>query len=118
MTQVAIQQALELAIQHHQAGRLPEAGRLYPQILTLQTTKPKFIGSEPGPSRLASAWLRLNDPRGGGGVTLVPLAIYFKVGRPKLELGVGRGKRQHDKRESIRKKEMDREVRRAMTHRQ
>jgi len=52
------------------------------------------------------------------GVTLIPLSIYFKDGRAKLELGVGRGKRQHDKRESIKKKEIDREVRRAMTHRQ
>ena len=51
------------------------------------------------------------------GTTLVPLAIYFKGGRAKVEIGVGRGKQQHDKRDAIRKKEMDREVRRAMTHR-
>jgi SsrA-binding protein len=51
------------------------------------------------------------------GVTLIPLAIYFKEGRAKLELGVGKGKREHDKRDSIRKKEMDRELRRAMTRR-
>ena len=61
---------------------------------------------------------KLSDASAERGVTLVPLAIYFKGGRAKLELGVGRGKRQHDKRESIKKKEMDREVRRAMTHRQ
>jgi len=52
------------------------------------------------------------------GATLVPLAIYFKEGRAKLELGVGRGKKQHDKRETIKRKEMDRELRRVMTHRQ
>ncbi len=52
------------------------------------------------------------------GVTLVPLAIYFKNGRAKLELGVGQGKRQFDKRETIKRKELDREVRRAMSHRQ
>ena len=50
--------------------------------------------------------------------TLIPLAIYFKDGRAKLELGVGKGKQQHDKRATIKRKEMDREVRRAMTHRQ
>src|SRR5579862_9790425 len=51
--------------------------------------------------------------------TLIPLAIYFKEGRVKVEIGVARGKQQHDKRDSIRKKEMDRDVRRAtMTHRQ
>jgi SsrA-binding protein len=52
------------------------------------------------------------------GVTLIPLAIYFKDGRAKLELGVARGKHEHDKRQSIKRKEQDREMRRAMTHRQ
>jgi SsrA-binding protein len=52
------------------------------------------------------------------GVTLIPLAIYFKDGRAKLELGVARGKKQHDKRETIKRKEADRELRRVMTHRQ
>jgi SsrA-binding protein len=52
------------------------------------------------------------------GVTLIPLAIYFKDGRAKLELGVAKGKKQHDKRETIKQKEMDRELRRVMTHRQ
>jgi SsrA-binding protein len=51
------------------------------------------------------------------GTTLIPLAIYFKNGRAKIEIGVARGKQQHDKRDAIRKKEMDRELRRAMTHR-
>ena len=52
------------------------------------------------------------------GTTLIPLAIYFKGGRAKVEIGVGHGKQQHDKRDAIRKKEMDREIRRAMSHRQ
>src|SRR5262245_20146963 len=41
------------------------------------------------------------------GTTLIPLAIYFKDGRAKLELGVARGKQQFDKRATIKKKEMD-----------
>jgi SsrA-binding protein len=52
------------------------------------------------------------------GTTLVPLAIYFKDGRAKVELGIARGKQQYDKRASIKKKEQDREMRRAMSHRQ
>ncbi len=52
------------------------------------------------------------------GTTLVPLSMYFKDGRVKVEIGVGRGKQQHDKRQSIKQKELDREVRRAMTVRQ
>ena len=51
------------------------------------------------------------------GVTLIPLAIYFKGGRAKVEVGVARGKQQHDKRDTIKKKEMDRDLRRAMSQR-
>jgi len=51
------------------------------------------------------------------GHTLVPLKLYFTSGRAKLLLGVGRGKKSHDKREAIAerdaKREMDRERRRA-----
>lgn len=51
------------------------------------------------------------------GTTLIPLAIYFKDGRAKIEIGVARGKQQHDKRAAIRKKEQDRELRRATMRR-
>src|SRR5690242_10646129 len=51
------------------------------------------------------------------GTTLIPLAIYFKDGRAKVEIGVARGKQHHDKRDAIRKKEMDRELRRATSRR-
>lgn len=52
------------------------------------------------------------------GTTLIPLAIYFNDdGRAKVELGVARGKQRHDKREAIKRKEQDRELRRAMTQR-
>src|SRR3954453_14086044 len=61
---------------------------------------------------------RLADATKVKGTTLIPLAIYFKDGRAKLELGVARGKQQHDKRATIKEKEMDRELRRqTMTHR-
>lgn len=52
------------------------------------------------------------------GTTLIPLAIYFKDGRAKVELAVARGKQRHDKRASIKRKEQDREIRRATTQRQ
>lgn len=51
------------------------------------------------------------------GTALIPLALYFKEGRAKIELGVGRGKKMHDKRDSIRKKEQERDLRRMMSHR-
>lgn len=61
---------------------------------------------------------KIAEASGVKGTTLVPLAIYFKEGRAKLELGVATGKQQYDKRATIRKKEQDRELRRqTMTHR-
>jgi len=51
------------------------------------------------------------------GVTLIPLAIYFKNGVAKVELGVARGKQQHDKRQAIRKREQERELRRMTSRR-
>jgi len=48
------------------------------------------------------------------GVTMVPLALYFKRGLAKLEVGLARGKREFDKRESIKKRENDRDLRRRM----
>ncbi len=44
--------------------------------------------------------------------TLVPLKIYFKSGKVKLQLALARGKRQYDKRESIRKRDEQREMER------
>ena len=51
------------------------------------------------------------------GLTLVPLALYFKDGRAKVEIGVGRGKRAYDKRQSLAKREADREAARALGRR-
>lgn len=48
------------------------------------------------------------------GLTLVPTRLYFKNGRIKLELAVGKGKKLYDKRETERKRESDREVRAMM----
>jgi SsrA-binding protein len=48
------------------------------------------------------------------GLTLVPLRIYIKHGIAKMELGLGRGKKQYDKRDAIARRETDREVERAL----
>jgi SsrA-binding protein len=61
---------------------------------------------------------RLANETSENAVTLIPLSIYFKDGRAKVELGVAKGKQQHDKRATIKRKEMDRDLRRVtMTHR-
>ncbi len=44
------------------------------------------------------------------GLTLIPLKVYLKKGRIKLELGVCRGKALHDKRETLKKKAVDRDL--------
>jgi SsrA-binding protein len=48
------------------------------------------------------------------GLTLIPLTVYFIHGRAKVELALARGKHRHDKRETIRRREQDRETQRAM----
>jgi len=48
------------------------------------------------------------------GLTLIPLKLYFKDGRAKVELALARGKRQYDKRQAIRKRESDRDLKRIM----
>jgi SsrA-binding protein len=52
------------------------------------------------------------------GLTLVPVTLYFRRGRAKVELALARGKHQHDKRETIKRREHDRETQRIMRRHQ
>ena len=51
------------------------------------------------------------------GLTLIPLRLYFKKGRVKAELGLARGKKLYDKRETMRKRAVQREVERSLKSR-
>lgn len=51
------------------------------------------------------------------GFTLVPTSLYFKDGRAKVEVAIGRGKQLHDKRQSLKKAEAKREMERAVRRR-
>lgn len=51
------------------------------------------------------------------GFTLIPLGMYFKDGWAKVELGIARGKQMHDKRETQKKADADRQIRQAMGRR-
>ena len=51
------------------------------------------------------------------GLTLVPLELYFKNGRAKVALALGKGKKEHDKREDLAKKDAEREIARAVSRR-
>jgi len=48
------------------------------------------------------------------GLTLIPLELYFKKGKAKVALALGKGKKLHDKRETARQRDADREVARAL----
>jgi SsrA-binding protein len=49
------------------------------------------------------------------GLTIIPLALYFKDGRVKVEIGIARGKRNYDKRQALRERQDRREADRAMS---
>lgn len=56
---------------------------------------------------------QIEDP----GLTVVPLRLYFKDGRAKVEIGIAKGKREYDKRHTLREKQDAREAQRAMRYR-
>lgn len=57
---------------------------------------------------------RLKESVQEKGLALIPLAIYLKKGRAKLKIGLGRGKKHHDKRASIKERDEKRRMQRAM----
>lgn len=60
---------------------------------------------------------RLNSKVDQEHLTLVPMALYFKDSRAKLELGLGRGRKTVDKRQMLAKRDADLEARRALARR-
>lgn len=50
------------------------------------------------------------------GLTCVPLKLYFKKGVVKLEIGLGKGKKQHDKRQSLKKRDVAKALRQVTRH--
>jgi SsrA-binding protein len=48
------------------------------------------------------------------GMTVVPLKMYFKKGMVKVEIGVGKGKKKHDKRQDLKEKSANKEMKRAL----
>jgi SsrA-binding protein len=50
------------------------------------------------------------------GLTLIPLRLYFKEGKAKVEVALAKGKAQYDKRETLKRRQAEREMQRAMRH--
>jgi SsrA-binding protein len=61
--------------------------------------------------------LKLGGKVTGKGLTLIPLRAYLHKGKVKLEIGLGRGKQAHDKREAIKRRDIDRDTRQALRDR-
>lgn len=59
---------------------------------------------------------RLMGKMTGASLTVVPTKVYLKGGKAKVEIALARGKKKYDKRETIKKREQDREARRAMNY--
>lgn len=51
------------------------------------------------------------------GLTIIPLSMYNKGGKIKVEIGIARGKKKHDKRETIKKRDVDRDIARELKDR-
>ncbi len=97
-----------------------------PQLLMYQTTIEPYgpagaLQHARGRARLLLAHRReirkLQKATEMKGMTLVPLKLYFKNGYAKILVGVAKGKAEHDKRETIAKRESDRDIARAMSRR-
>jgi len=58
--------------------------------------------------------VKLEEKSGKSGYTLIPLELYFKGSWVKVKIGVGRGKKEYDKRQTIKSNEANREVARAL----
>lgn len=97
-----------------------EAWLLGAHISPLNTTSTHFV-ADPTRTRRLLLHRRQIDHLVGAvdrkGYTLVPLAMYWKKGHAKLEIGLARGKKQHDKRSDQRDKDWQREKARVMKHR-
>lgn len=89
-------------------------------ISPLNTTSTHFVADPVRTRRLLLHRRQIDHLIGAvdrKGYTLVPLAMYWKKGRAKLEIGLARGKKQHDKRSDQRDKDWEREKGRLMKHR-
>jgi len=82
--------------------------------------QPKNVPSYYNPERLRKLLLKKSEIKyligksKQRGLTLVPLRLYTKDGKIKLEFGIGKGKKKFDKRELIKKREIEREIERVL----
>ena len=69
------------------------------------------------PPAAVTAWAGLTELAQVKGHTIVPLSFYWKGSLVKVQLAVGKGKAEYDKRDDIKKREADRELKQVLMHR-
>ena len=60
---------------------------------------------------------KINDKIKIKGLTIVPLKVYFVRGKAKVEIGIARGKHTYDKKETIKQRDIDREMKKSLKER-
>ncbi|MEN9649838.1 MAG: hypothetical protein RL094_805 [Candidatus Parcubacteria bacterium] len=87
---------------------------------TIPPFQPNNTPKEYDPARNRKLLLHKNqiqelaDIESGKGLTIVPISMYNNKGKIKIEIGIARGKKKFDKRESIKKRDSDRDIRRTL----
>jgi SsrA-binding protein len=87
---------------------------VYPQAVGMLQHEPKRTRKCLLHKRQIDQLVKLTAAKG---MTIVPLALYFRHGFAKIELGVGRGKQDFDKRQDLKKREAQRDMQREMRRR-
>ena len=102
-------------VRQHQRRRGVAGGRAHPGVHRRAPGPTTSRGASASCCCTATRSTRLaaRDPRAAA-YTLVPLSLYFKDGRAKVEIAVARGKRDYDKRQALRERQDSREADRAM----
>jgi len=99
----------------------PEGGELWLVGAHIAAYPPARINHEPTRSRKLLLHKReiseLSREAITSGATIIPLRLYLKAGRAKLEIALARGKKKYDKREAIATREAERSMQRAMRRR-
>lgn len=95
---------MNMTIPPYQVGNTPkEYDPMRPRKLILHKKEIKMLGDIYG-----------SGGKGNGGLTIVPISVYNNAGKLKVEVCIARGKKKADKRQTIKKRETDREIRREM----
>jgi len=119
LTGSEIKSVREGKVSLQEAYARPEKGEIWLQGAHIAEYKSAaHFGHEPRRSRRLLLHKKqiheIADEVGQKGLTLIPLRMYLKDGKAKVELGLARGRREYDKRDAIAKRESDREIQRAL----